>query len=138
MAHVDNGHDITNFSAVILGIISFAILIGLNTANPSNSEWLMAGFDTPTYFLSWEFFRSSPFWQFQLGANPNYGMDISSSIVFSDSLPLLALFFKILNPILPHQFQYNGLWLLGCFILQGYYSNKLLGVFIDDRLLWLN
>jgi hypothetical protein len=127
-------YDVMDLIAIFFGIATFYLFMGMDAVNPMNAEWLMAGMDTPTYFLGWEFFRHSPFWQFPFGANPAYGTEIGSSIVFSDSLPLFAFIFKLLNPVLPSNFQYQGIWLLLCFALQGYFANRLLGLFISDRL----
>ena len=102
--------------------------------NPQNSGWLMAD-DPAQHFLAWQFFRTSPFFQWPLGANPHYGMEISSSIVFTDSIPLLAFFFKPISSYLPAVFQYTGFWILICFFLQSYFAWKLLTKFTQDK--WL-
>jgi hypothetical protein len=45
-------------------------------------------------------------------------MQISSSIVYSDSIPLFAFVFKALKDYLPTPFQYFGFWYLMCLLLQ--------------------
>jgi hypothetical protein len=55
----------------------------------------------------------------------------------SDSNPLFALCFKLLSSMLSQPFQYFGIWLLICFILQGIFAygiSKKLFVFQDQRL----
>ncbi|MDD7638976.1 MAG: DUF6311 domain-containing protein, partial [Subdoligranulum variabile] len=42
-----------------------------------------------------------------------------TSILFTDSIPLLALLGKLFSPILPARFQYFGWWGLLCYALQG-------------------
>ncbi len=91
--------------------------------------------DPAQHWLGWQFFRYSPLLQWPLGANPNWGMDIGSSIVFTDSIPLLAFIFKPLNALLPDTFQYCGLWILICFLLQSLFAWKLLSLFTQDK--WL-
>ena len=83
--------------------------------------------------ISWDGIssRNSP-WSFPVGLNPRYGLEISNAIVFSDSNPLLALLFKPLTPFLPEIFQYFGLWLYACFVLQAWFSWKLTGLITDD------
>ncbi len=49
----------------------------------------------------------------------NYGYPLHTSIVYTDSIPLLALFFKCFAAYLPPHFQYFGLWYGLCFFLQG-------------------
>lgn len=119
-----------------LGIALFLALGGLTILSPSSLGWLMRGLlDPPTYQLGWEFFRHTPLLQFPLGANPDYGMALGSSIVFSDSLPLFALPFKLLSPWLPETFQYFGLWILTCFVLQAVFAYLLIARFTSNR--WL-
>lgn len=116
--------------AVVLGSAAFFFAIGINALNPCNIGWLLDG-DHYHHYIGWAFFRQSS-WQLPLGANPYYGLDISSSIVFSDSLPIFAIPFKLLSIFLPVTFQYFGIWLLTCLILQAYFSLKLLEIFLND------
>ncbi|MFS2122446.1 DUF6311 domain-containing protein [Pseudomonas sp. Pseusp97] len=119
---------------ILLGGALFFALGGWSVLLPSSIGWLMRGlFDPPTNLLGWEFFRETPLLQFPLGANPRYGMEMGSSIVFSDSLPLFALPFKALGPLLPSTFQYFGLWVLLCMIMQGVFAYLALSRFTQDR-----
>ena len=52
----------------------------------------------------------------------NYGDVIGNSIVYSDSIPLFALIFKLINFALPEKFQYFSLWFMVCFFLQGFFK----------------
>ena len=63
---------------------------------------------------------------FSYWENPSYGLEISNSIVFTDNIPLFAIFFKILNPFLSNKFQYFSLWIFICLFLQLYFSYILL------------
>lgn len=110
----------------LIGIVAFLLVVGFGPLNPRNIAWIPEG-DSRQYYLSWLFFRDGP-WTWPVGLNPNFGMEISSSIVFSDTNPLFAIVFKLLNPILPETFQYFGVWLLMCFVLQAVFSWRLLGV----------
>jgi len=69
--------------------------------------------------------------------NPNYGLEISNAIAFSDSIPWMAFIFKPFSAFLPEPFQYIGLWVLLCFILQAWFSWKLAGLITQDLLLRL-
>ena len=111
----------------ILGLLGFAIVAGPNGLDPTNIGWLDTGGDLSLHYLSWDFFRHGP-WTFPLGMNPNYGIDISSSIVYSDSIPIFAFIFKLLSPLLSEPFQYFGIWYFCCFILQAYFAWLLLGL----------
>lgn len=109
---------------LFIGLIAFTIVIPTNVVDPSNIGWLGIHEDTRTYFLGWDFYRKSP-WQFPISANPNYGMEISGSIFMTDTVPLLAIPFKVFHSLLPKVFQYHGIWLLACFVLQGVFGWKL-------------
>ncbi|WP_213937296.1 DUF6311 domain-containing protein [Pseudomonas sp. dw_612] len=111
---------------LLMGVVTFFIVIGPRALDPQNIAWLEVG-DTATHYLGWVFFRHSP-WTFPLGLNPNYGLELGNAIIFSDSNPLLALLFKPFNAWLPETFQYFGIWLLACFVLQGWFAWKLMGL----------
>ena len=115
------------------GAISFYLIIGLTIFNPLQDGWLLNGGDLTQQYFGWAFFRNSP-WTMPLGLNPMYGMDISSSIVYSDGNPLLSLLFKPFNELLPTIFQFQGLWLLICFLMQGYFAWKILGLYTQNHL----
>lgn len=115
---------------LLLGVLAFFMVIGPRALDPQNIAWLSEG-DPATHYLGWVFFRQSP-WTFPLGLNPSYGMELGSAIIFSDSNPLLALLFKPFNAWLPETFQYFGLWLLICFVLQAWFGWKLLGLITDN------
>ena len=107
-------------------------MIGAEILDPKNIGWLK-GIDSLQHYLGWSFFRYSD-WTFPVGLNPRYGLDISSSIVFSDSIPLLAFLFKLISSNLPQTFQYFGFWLLACFLLQSFFAWKLTGLAVAGHL----
>lgn len=117
---------------LIISIGAYFLIVGPRALNPSNIAWLVKE-DTTTHYLGWLFFRHSD-WTFPIGLNPNYGLEISNSIVFSDSIPLLAFLFKPFSPLLPGTFQYFGIWLLACFILHAVFSWKLLSIITQNRI----
>ena len=117
-----------------MGIIAFLLVCGPLILNPLNEAWLLTGGDLTQQYFGWVFFRNGP-WEMPIGLNPMYGMDISSSIVYSDGNPLLSLFFKPFNTALPEIFQFQGLWLAICFVLQAYLAWEILGLYTKD---WLS
>ncbi|MFJ4195484.1 DUF6311 domain-containing protein [Pseudomonas sp. NPDC089534] len=120
---------------LLLGVLAFFLTVGPQVLNPQNIAWLEQG-DMATHYLGWAFFRHAP-WAFPLGLNPFYGLELGSSIIFSDSNPLLALVFKPFNAWLPDTFQYFGYWLLACFVLQAWFGWKLIGLMTDHPLIRL-
>jgi hypothetical protein len=117
---------------MLIGTISFIFFIGLNPLNPSEISWLWSN-DFLQSYLGWEFFRSSP-WASPIGLNPRYGYDLSSSIVYSDSIPLLAILFKVVASLLSNPFQYFGLWLLCCYVLQSLIAWKIIGIYTESNI----
>jgi Family of unknown function (DUF6311) len=102
----------------VVGVIAFESGFGLELASPERVRWLMVGNDTTIHFLGWHLFRHRP-WTFPLGANPALQYPVGTSVALSDSIPVMAITFKVLDPLLPRDFQYIGLWMLSCFALQG-------------------
>jgi hypothetical protein len=111
---------------VLLGIGAFFAVVGPRALYPTNIAWLSSG-DPAQHFLGWHFFRNSD-WSFPIGLNPKFGLELSNAIVFSDSNPLLAFLFKPFAKLLPQTFQYFGIWLMACFILQAWFGWKLVGL----------
>ena len=117
--------------SVAIGIATFGALTNWRILNPLFVRWLYWG-DPSTSYLGWQFFRKTPFIQFPIGASPNYGVGFSSSIMFTDSVPLIAIPLKYLSFLLPHEFQYFGLWILAAFVLQAWFAWKMLSHFISN------
>lgn len=115
----------THWSVFALSIVVFQYVVGFGVVNPRNTRWLLGG-DAASNYLGWEFFRKAPLTSFPLGSNPNFGTGFSSSIVFTDSIPLLAIPLKFILFAYHSDFQYFGFWLLTCFVLQGFFAVKLI------------
>ena len=75
-----------------MGAIAFYMVLGFHTLNPQNISWLEEG-DLLMHYLGWSFYRFSPS-EFIIGLNRAYGANIASSIVYTDSIPLLAILLK--------------------------------------------
>lgn len=116
---------------LLIGGLAFFLVTGGVLIWPSNIAWLGTG-DPLQHYLGWAFFRADG-WQWPLGLNPRFGLEISSAITFSDSLPLLAIPFKALSAWLTPTFQYFGLWVLVCFLAQGVFAWRIASRFTDDR-----
>lgn len=120
---------------LITSLIIFSLVVDLGVINPITTNWLMDG-DGALHFLGWQFFRYTPIIQWPIGANPSYGIDfVSSSIVYSDSVPIIAIVLKYFNSFLPVNFQYSGLWLLFSFLMQGFFSWRILSLFTNNKFL---
>jgi hypothetical protein len=102
----------------ILGSLFFLYIYGTATLDFTYTDFLMSGGDLSQNYLGWTLLRSSQ-WYFPIGLMDNIVYPFKISIIYTDSIPLFALFFKLLSPILPESFQYNGLFGIMCYILQG-------------------
>lgn len=101
-------------TAALAGLLGSYLYAGI--LNPLNVEWLLTEGDLLQHYLGWHFFRHEG-WSWPLGALHTYGTQVRSSIVFTDSLPLVALPLKLVNAWLPDPFQYQGLAALGHLVL---------------------
>ncbi len=111
----------------LLGVIFFISTLGFGLADPSNIDWLMRG-DWAQHFIGWHFYRSAP-WTWPPGAFDTYWYPEGTSVLYTDSLPLLAVPLKLVAPWLPSRFQYIGFWLLVNCVLHGVFSALLMRCF---------
>ncbi|MDE7479383.1 MAG: hypothetical protein K2M91_15855 [Lachnospiraceae bacterium] len=119
--------------AALTGAIAFMIIYGVKVLNPVYDDWLLGQGDLTQHYLGWCFFRRSD-WTFPIGLTNNLAYPSYTSVIFTDSIPLLAVFFKLLSPVLPDTFQYFGWWGLVCFVLQGFFAVKILREFSLQKL----
>jgi hypothetical protein len=108
----------------LLGGFVFLVIYGPEILNPAFIGWTMEG-DAAQHFLGWHFFRSEP-WMFPVGLIEGYQFPQGTSLVYTDSIPLVAIPLKLITGLLPAVFQYHGMWLFSAYLLQGYFSALLL------------
>jgi hypothetical protein len=117
-----------------IGVLAFCSQGYNHVLPPGRIDWLLGAslrdpyYDPSTEFLGWHFFRRAP-WTFPLGLDRNYGLEFGGSIVYSDSIPLLAILFKPFSHWLGTNFQYLGMWILICFMMQGLFGALLASIF---------
>ena len=116
-----NNNNILVIFYLLLSLILTVSFIGIDNIYFKEINWLLGTGDKSNAQNGWTFFKEDQ-WRFPLGANPNYGLDVSTSIIFSDSIPLFAFLFKVFKGFLSENFQYFSLWILMCFFLQLYIS----------------
>src|SRR6516162_2418435 len=81
---------------LLIGALAFWLTTGGTILRTNNIGWLM-GADPAQYQIGWMFFRNGPIFQQPFGANWQFGMDLSSSTVYCDSISVLAFPFKLLK-----------------------------------------
>ena len=117
----------------LLATAIFTAVYGINVLNPLYEDWLLRGGDLTQHYLGWCYYRSGK-WTFPFGLTDRIAYPTYTSVIFTDSIPVLAVFFKLFSPILPDTFQYFGWWGLGSFILQGIFAVKILKEFEVSKL----
>ena len=122
---------------VVPGLIGFVYYVSLTRfhgLNPFDVDWLLpfwrGSIDSAQHYLGWEFFRQAPLLQWPPGKSPNLGPTGGSGVALTDSLPLFALIFKPLTFWFDQPFQYFGIWVLTCFVLQAIFAWKLLTLWV--------
>jgi hypothetical protein len=119
--------DVPCRTALLLGALCgaffFARDLGCALLDPQSIGWLLVG-DWAQHYSGWEVYRSAS-WSWPPGRLPELLYPVGSSIVYTDSLPLLAIPLKAIGGVLPYPFQYIGLWMLVNCILQGLFAAAL-------------
>ena len=118
----------------IFAIVFFISIYGVKVLDFQNVDWLYGhyevkencfyGKDLTQHYMGWLCYRQSD-WTFPIGNMNLFSYPYQTSVIYTDSIPLFALFFKILSPVLPGKFQYFGLWAILCFVLQGIMAVRL-------------
>lgn len=116
----------------VIGAILFMAIYGVRVLNFTYDGWLLTGKDLQQHYLGWKFFRKAP-WSFPLGMHDYLTNPDSISVLYTDSIPLFALFFKLISPILPATFQYFGLFGFMCYILNGGMAAMIVSRFNKSR-----
>ena len=99
----------------------FLWLYGAAVLDPGWDAWILNGYDEwdiQQHYAGWLLFRNSH-WTFPLGFADTIAAPDGTAISYTDSLPWVSIFFKLLRGMLPATFQWFGLYTLLCFALQG-------------------
>lgn len=128
----DKEQYIINGISALIGGIAFILIYGTAILNPFYTDWLISGGDLTQHYLGWEYFRRSD-WFFPIGLTNQVAYPAETSIIYTDSIPLFAVIFKLFTKGISGRFQYFGIWGLCCFVLQGYYAAKILRIWIRDK-----
>lgn len=103
------------------GMAVFVWVYGTAPLHVSWDNWILGGYDeldVQQHYAGWLLFRNSH-WSFPLGMADTVAVPDGTAISYTDSLPWVSIFLKLLRGLLPATFQWFGLYILGCFALQG-------------------
>ncbi len=121
------------FFSIIIGIVFFISIYGIKVLDFTYIDWLINKGDLSQHYFGWEFFRKSK-WFFPIGLTEGIIYPNKVSVMYMDSIPLFAIFFKIFNFLLPKNFQYFGLFGLINIVLITYTSGLLLKKYASNYL----
>ncbi|MBQ8147528.1 MAG: hypothetical protein IJ040_01930 [Lachnospiraceae bacterium] len=117
------------------GVLIFILMYGVQRLSFTNIEWIYdINGDLLQHYLGWELYRNGD-WQFPLGLTDTMAYPNSISVLYTDSIPFLAIFFKLFRGVLPEHFQYLGAYGLLCFALQGGMGSIIMKRFTSSRFL---
>ncbi len=117
----------------LIGILCFLCIYGTKILDFTYTGWLMNGdMDLRQHFLGWCHFRTSD-WHIPIGLIDSLSYPTNVSIIWTDSIPLFAVIFKLFRGVLPEAFQYFGLFGILCFALQGGISILIIRRFTENR-----
>ena len=118
----------------IVAVVAVFVCIftyGWDVIRPSSLALYHQWGDGMQHYFGWVAFRQSR-WDFPIGCFDGATYPDATSIIFTDSLPIVAVIFKLFRGWIPHDFQYFGIWALLCYILQGVLALKLLLRFLKE------
>ncbi len=93
------------FLSLLIGFsFSYLIVPGF-VLHPTNISILHG--DPLCHYAGWEFYRSSA-WSWPITSIPNLMYPIGTSVVFTDSFPLLSIILKLFSKFLPNSFNWIG------------------------------
>ncbi len=106
-------------------LILFCGIYGFSMLDISNISYIYNNYDTEQHYFGWMAYRDAPF-MFPPGLGNRLIYPDASSVIFTDSIPLIAFLFKLISPLLPETFQYFGLWTLFSMLLSGVLTANIL------------
>ncbi|MEA5050802.1 MAG: DUF6311 domain-containing protein [Oscillospiraceae bacterium] len=118
----------------LIGAAAFFLIFGARGLNVTDDSWIYSGYvdrDIVQHYTGWLFYRQAPLsYPFCISGAMNY--PYGTSALFTDSIPVACVLFRLLEPLLPQTFQYFGLWVLLCFVLQGVFASLTLSMLTDS------
>ncbi|MCR5789858.1 MAG: DUF6311 domain-containing protein [Lachnospiraceae bacterium] len=111
---------------LLLGAVNFLLIYGWRILDPCYDDWIFSGdIDLKQHYIGFCHYRMSR-WQFPVGLIETLSYPNAVSVIYTDSIPLLAVIFKLFAWFLPVKFQYFGWAGLLSFMLTGGFAALLL------------
>lgn len=129
--------------AISFAVAFFIFLYGVKTLDVTCSDYLfsdyeiklgaISGMDDAQNYLGLKAYRYSD-WKYPFGCYDRLSYPYNNSIIFTDSLPAMAVLCKIFSPFLPLEFHYFGIWELLCFILQAIFAIRIIKNYTNNKI----
>ena len=110
---------------LLASVVLFGGMYGFSSLDPKNISYVYNNYDAEQHYFGWSQYSDAP-WGFPLGLHDRLIYPDQTSVIFTDSIPLLAFIFKLFSPVLPDIFQYFGIWALISLFLTGVFSAEIL------------
>jgi len=115
-----------------IGALCFIGIYGVGILDFTNTGWLFDNdHDLRQHYIGWCAYRRAP-WTFPIGLSNLLSYPDSMSVIYTDSIPVFAVLFKLFGAYLPVTFQYFGLFGILSFMLMGGFASLLLRRFIKN------
>lgn len=99
--------------AFLFGVAWFFWLGLGEAASPWHVRWTFSE-DWSIAELGFLFYKNAP-WQFPIGSIPNYFEPFGTTVGYTDGVPSIAPWAKLISPLMPPYFQYIGPYWCFCF-----------------------
>ncbi|MCR5097696.1 MAG: DUF6311 domain-containing protein [Lachnospiraceae bacterium] len=106
-------------------LVLFGGIYGFSMLDPGNIAYIYNNFDTEQHYFGWLAYRDAD-WKLPPGLHDRLIYPDDTSVIFTDSIPILAFVFKLFSNLLPPTFQYFGIWALLSIFLTGVFSANIL------------
>lgn len=116
----------------LIPLVLFLAIFDYKILNPNYLDWFQE--DTYQHWLGWSFFRETSFLQFPILKNYAFGMDSAGSLIYSDSIPIIALLLRPFSDLLDFHFQYFGWWIALCVFLQYMTAFKIMNLVSSNNI----
>jgi hypothetical protein len=123
------------YGPAIVALITFLFffwMYGVRILNPLYTDWMMLGGDLTQHYLGWQAFANET-WMFPLGGLRTLSAPMTTSVIFTDSIPLMAIPCKLIAHLIKVPFQYFGLWGLLCYEAQALIAYRILSYYTENR-----
>jgi hypothetical protein len=119
----------------VLGSVAFELVLDFRIIPPTRLAWIFTWDADPAgYYLASAYYRNAH-WHFPLSQMETFLHPVGASFAMMDAIPLAGILTKLFDFALPDHFQYLGLWLYSCVLLNAVFGYLVLGRLVRDRAL---